>query len=92
MAVPWLQASSIGITGIAFSSTWSDEALTAIHLQPGHYIAGAVAIAVTYLAPRTQDLIRSTPSWWTLGIQPLFLLSLVQLHYASHVPFLYFQF
>jgi len=75
-----------------FGFASGDHALTMIHLQPGHYVAGAAAIAVTYLAPRTQDLIRSTPNWWALGIQPLFLLSLVQLHYASHVPFLYFQF
>ena len=66
--------------------------LTTVYLQPAHYVAGAAAIAVTYLAPRTQDLIRKTPSWWSLGIQPLFLLALVQLHFASHVPFLYFQF
>ncbi|MFT7486387.1 MAG: alginate O-acetyltransferase complex protein AlgI [Candidatus Paceibacteria bacterium] len=63
-----------------------------LYLRPIHYLAGAAAIAVTWLAPRTQDLIKSLPHWWTLGLQPLFLLALVQLHFVSHVPFLYFQF
>ncbi len=66
--------------------------LTEIYLKPVHYLAGIAAIAVTWLAPTTQKLIRSTPAWWTLSLQPVFLLALVQLHHASHVPFLYFQF
>jgi alginate O-acetyltransferase complex protein AlgI len=65
---------------------------TTLTLHPVHYLAGGIAIAVTWLAPRTQDLIKATPAWWTATLQPLFLLALVQLHYASNVPFLYFQF
>ena len=80
------------IAGTMFGLVSSTVDATVIYLRPIHYLAGAAAIAVCWLAPRTQDLIRSTPNWWTLSLQPLFLLALIQLHHASHVPFLYFQF
>jgi alginate O-acetyltransferase complex protein AlgI len=66
--------------------------LTEIYLRPVHLMVGSAAILITWLAPTTQALIKETPSWWTLSLQPMFLLALVQLHHASHVPFLYFQF
>ncbi|MCL4131847.1 UNVERIFIED_CONTAM: hypothetical protein GTU68_015912, partial [Idotea baltica] len=70
----------------------TDQIVESLPVQPVHLVAGLAAIAVTWLAPRTQDLVKSIPHWWTVSLQPLFILALVQLHFANHVPFLYFQF
>jgi alginate O-acetyltransferase complex protein AlgI len=78
-------ASMVGLGG-------EGAAATALSLRPLHLLAGAVGVLVVWLTPTTQELIRRLPTWWALGLQPLFLLSLVQLHHASQVPFLYFQF
>jgi alginate O-acetyltransferase complex protein AlgI len=66
--------------------------LTALSVRPLHLIAGTAGVLVVWLTPTTQELIRRLPTWWALGLQPLFVLSLIQLHHASQVPFLYFQF
>ncbi len=40
----------------------------------------------------TQDHAKSLRPWWTVAVFLLFLVSLVHLHRAANVPFLYFQF
>jgi len=63
-----------------------------LDVRPIHWVAGVLAVVVVYAFPTTQALLRRAPSWWVLILQSLFLVALAQLHHASHVPFLYFQF
>ncbi len=62
-------------------------ALRPIHLLAG--LAGAVAI---WGLPTTQELIYKAKPTWVLPLQIAFWISILHLHYVSHVPFLYFQF
>ena len=52
----------------------------------------ALAAAIVWGAPTTQSLVARPRAAWALLLQPLFLLSLVHMHFEEHVPFLYFQF
>ncbi len=54
--------------------------------------AFAVAAFVVWLCPTTQRLVPRAPVWWQLGLQVLFIASLLHIQYQQHVPFLYFQF
>lgn len=57
-----------------------------------HLLAAIAGAATIWLFPTTQKLIYRASPLWVLPLQALFWLSLVHLHYVSHVPFLYFQF
>ena len=63
-----------------------------LSLAPAYLIAGAIAAIVVWGFPTTQRLIKNPRTMWVLGLQLLFLLALLHLHYQDHVPFLYFQF
>ena len=63
--------------------------LTVSSLQLTALIAGAV---VVWAMPTTQRLVYRASPFFSLSIQPLFLLALIHLHYQDHVPFLYYQF
>jgi alginate O-acetyltransferase complex protein AlgI len=63
-----------------------------LSLAPAYLIAGAIAAIVVWGFPTTQRLIKNPRATWVLGLQLLFLLALLHLHYQDHVPFLYFQF
>ena len=82
---------ALGTIGAMFGGGDADPTAF-LELSKVHYATFAVAAVVTWCLPRTQDLVRKLPTWWTVGLQPVFLLALAHLHLASHVPFLYFQF
>lgn len=63
-----------------------------LHVRPLHVLAAAAAVAVVWLAPTTQVLVERARTPWVVGLQFLFMLALLHLHYQDHVPFLYFQF
>ncbi len=65
---------------------------THLSYAPAYGIAGLIAAAVVWGFPTTQRLIQRPRSPWVFGLQLLFLLALLHLHYQDHVPFLYFQF
>jgi alginate O-acetyltransferase complex protein AlgI len=64
----------------------------ALAVRPLHWIVGAIAAAVVWLAPTTQQIVHEAKPRYVLPLQVLFVLALVHLHYEDHVPFLYFQF
>jgi len=61
-------------------------------IRPRHLIMAALAVPILWGLPTTQVLVQRTPRLWVIALQPVFLLSVLQLHYQDHVPFLYFQF
>jgi alginate O-acetyltransferase complex protein AlgI len=66
--------------------------LAPLEIRPIHWIAGAAAGVVVWGAPTTQRL-ASRPRWgWAIALQALFLVTILQMHYQDHVPFLYYQF
>jgi len=84
--------SALSVIGAMFGGGVEASAGLGLDVRPLHWFVGAVAVLVVYAFPTTQALLRRPPTWWALALQPLFLLSLAQLHHASYVPFLYFQF
>ncbi|QDV09838.1 Peptidoglycan O-acetyltransferase [Planctomycetes bacterium Poly30] len=61
---------------------WSD-------LQTIAYVVGPI---VLFGFTTTQEHAKAPKTWWTLTVFVLFLMSLLHLHRASNIPFLYFQF
>ncbi|MCA9003318.1 MAG: hypothetical protein KDB61_15450, partial [Planctomycetes bacterium] len=61
-------------------------------VRPIHVAAAIAGAAAIWLFPTTQKLIHKPKLSWVLPLQLAFWLSLIHLHYVSHVPFLYFQF
>ena len=89
------RSSSLDAAGEFFASMvgLGDSAgRSAVLVGPLQLLAFAAAAAVVWLAPTTQSLVARARPAWSLALQPLFLLSLVHLHYEQNVPFLYFQF
>ncbi len=77
-------AAMVGVIG--------DGPLSALQVRPLHYLVGALAALIVWLAPTTQRIVADARPRFALAVQPLFLLGLLHLHYEAHVPFLYFQF
>ncbi|MEN8164058.1 MAG: MBOAT family protein, partial [Acidobacteriota bacterium] len=66
--------------------------VTPLVIEPLHLFAGLAAVIVVWGVPTTQEvLVRAAPTV-SIALQLAFLLALGQVHYADHVPFLYFQF
>ncbi len=61
-------------------------------VEPIHLIAGLAAAIIVWRVPTTQEVITRAAPLVCLALQPAFLLALAHVHYADHVPFLYFQF
>ena len=59
------------------------------HVQTMAYIAGPI---VLFGFATTQEQARNPRTWWVTTVFVLFLMALLQLHRASNIPFLYFQF
>ncbi len=59
------------------------------HLQTIAYIAGPLVI---FGFATTQEHAKRPRTWWVAAVFVLFLISLLHLHRASNIPFLYFQF
>lgn len=66
--------------------------VTPLAIEPLHVVAGLIAIIVVWGLPTTQEVLFRAAPKVAIALQPAFLLSLAQVHYADHVPFLYFQF
>ncbi len=88
-----LYAGMIGLNGFAVS----DRLLW--QLSPLSVFAVFVGIVLVYVEPRFSDIVRSPaertqalPSVFTLGIIPLFAVSIMKLAADAFSPFLYFQF
>ena len=60
--------------------------------QTGHVFAALAGALVIWGFPTTQTLVRRGNLLWVLSLQLFFVLTLLFLHFADHVPFLYFQF
>ncbi len=88
------RAGSLGAAGARWGEMLGlgQDAEPLLLIRPMHMIAAGLALAILWLTPTTQRLIKNPPVLWMLAMQPIFLLSLIQLHYQDHVPFLYFQF
>ncbi len=63
-----------------------------IEWSPAQTLAFAVAPIVIWGFATTQEHARRLRTWWILAVLVLFLVALLQLHRASNIPFLYFQF
>jgi len=64
----------------------------ALHVGPLHAVVLAACALVVWTLPTTQAQVARARAGFALALQPVFLLSLVHLHYQDHVPFLYYQF
>ena len=65
---------------------------TLLIVEPLHLLAGAAAVIVVWGFPTTQELLHRVSSSSAVFLQLIFLLAIAQIHYADHIPFLYFQF
>jgi alginate O-acetyltransferase complex protein AlgI len=63
-----------------------------IDVRPIHAVAFASAAAATWCFPTSQSIVARAAPLYVVLVQPLFVVSLIYLHWASYVPFLYFQF
>ncbi len=88
------RSESIGAAGEYFSTMFgfSGAGEVQLPLRPIHGYAALAGAAVIWLMPTTQTLMHDAKARWAIPLQVAFWLSLVHLHYVSHVPFLYFQF
>lgn len=71
---------------------WTGSGASDVTVPGTAAMALAVAAAVTWGLPSTQALASRRSIAWMLGLQVLFIATLIALHSADHVPFLYFQF
>ncbi len=63
-----------------------------LDLRPIHLLALIVGAVVIWTLPTSQRLAARASPVVALGMQPVFLVAILHLHYQSHVPFLYYQF
>ena len=65
---------------------------TPLIVEPLHLLAGAAAVIVVWAFPTTQEMLHRVTARTAVFMQLIFLLAIAQVHYADHIPFLYFQF
>jgi alginate O-acetyltransferase complex protein AlgI len=75
-----------------FGATTATGSTPMLEIRQLHWIIFAVAAAVMWLTPTTQQLVHRARHLWVVPLQLIFLLAIVHLHKQDNVPFLYFQF
>ena len=90
----FFRAGSLPAAGAMLKSMASlgEPATEQLFVRPLHWLVFGLAGALVWFAPTTQRILPRPGTLRTLLVQGLFLLSLLQLHLADNVPFLYFQF
>ena len=86
------RADTLSHAGRYFASLVKQGGGETFALRPIHALAATAAALITWGFPTTQSLIIRARLPWVFFVQIVFLLALLQLHFVSHVPFLYFQF
>ena len=86
---PDAAAAAAYFTSLAGASGVSSSALD---IRVLHLTTFAVAAIIVWGLPTSQTLVTRGARVYVLAIQVAFILAILQLHYQSHVPFLYFQF
>ncbi|MAG56404.1 MAG: membrane-bound O-acyltransferase family protein [Planctomycetes bacterium] len=90
----FFRAVDIGAAGDYFA--WlvggGGEGAVPIILTRLQVLALGVAVLIAFGLPASQALSARDRLWWVIVVQVLFLIAIMQLHYQSHVPFLYYQF